>query len=240
MCGGGGGGGSFIPANSTTIGGPGGGGGGGYFIESNLPVGTYSLVIGQGGISETKGENSLLTSINETVQWTAEGGNPGFFKNDALYGGDGASGGAINIGWRETSSSWWRYSSTAGKGNNVSTIPFRESFLDPHCAGGGSGATDLHKGTTGGSNGTSGQGASDATVDTTYPSILKGGLGGEYGGGNGGDSKSTGTAELSNGKAATFYGGGGGGAAFDRGWTNKVSYQGGKGYQGVFYLKIPL
>jgi hypothetical protein len=98
--GGGGGGGSHYGNTAYRA----GGGGSGYFALGNLPAGTYSVTIGQGGIGgnghEDTGNN---TATNGTSGGTtsigginASGGNGGYASNLSGDGGDGGSGGAGN------------------------------------------------------------------------------------------------------------------------------------------------
>ena len=59
-----------------------------------------------------------------------------------------------------------------------------------------------------------------------------GGVGGSYGGGNGGDT--------GNGGNATYYGsGGGGGSKYISDIGELTLYNGGSGYQGIVYMRIP-
>ena len=62
IAGGGGGGTGFV---SSDVGG--GGGGGGYRTHSdNLPPGSYTITVGAGGSSNTKGSNSVFQAITST------------------------------------------------------------------------------------------------------------------------------------------------------------------------------
>ena len=117
---------------------------------------------------------------------------------------------------------------TGGTGDGLSKYPFEDTGYSlwagkPHCAGGGQGVEEHGgNGFTGGDGGTNGS--------TGYPrhndsvSSPSGGAGGSYGGGAG------------NGGNATYYGSGAGGgkyrypATFDNG---------GSGYQGIVYIRIP-
>ena len=128
----------------------------------------------------------------------------------------------------------------AGTGDGISKYPFEDTGYSlwadkPHCAGGGQGVynymTDTHSylgfdGGRGGSNG--GNGYSEEMYEVPNP---VGGRGGSYGGGNG----STG-----NGEDATYYGSGGGGGRcrVSQDGTEKF-YDGGSGYQGIVYMRIP-
>ena len=128
---------------------------------------------------------------------------------------------------------------TAGTGDGISKYPFEDTGYSlwagkPHCAGGGQGAYVPKSGTpvrgydggNGGTNGSSGYPKGSSSV--SYPS---GGVGGSYGGGAGGNA---------NGGKATYYGSGAGGGqcyAVSRG--NFILYDGGSGYQGIVYIRIP-
>ena len=131
---------------------------------------------------------------------------------------------------------------TAGTGDGISKYPFEDTGYSlwagkPHCAGGGQGTyeqkdyyTGLIKGHNGGDGGTNG--------GNGYPEggqqvvNAPGGVGGSYGGGAGGNNRTAG-----NGGNATYYGSGAGGGY---GNGNGVTlYDGGSGYQGIVYIRIP-
>lgn len=132
---------------------------------------------------------------------------------------------------------------TAGTGDGISKYPFEDTDYSlwagkPHCAGGGQGAYELElrpnviRGYNGGNGGTNGgNGYPQASSWTSSPS---GGVGGSYGGGAGGS--------VNNGGNATYYGSGGGGGlsyeSADDGST--MLYNGGSGYQGIVYIRIPV
>ena len=118
---------------------------------------------------------------------------------------------------------------TSGAGDGISKYPFEDTGYSlwagkPHCAGGGHGAEEYdgygYTGGNGGTNGGNGYPASRGQVPD--PS---GGVGGSYGGGAGGGS---------NGGNATYYGSGAGGGGY-----YKSPYNGGSGYQGIVYMRIP-
>ena len=129
---------------------------------------------------------------------------------------------------------------TAGTGDGISKYPFEDTGYSlwagkPHCGGGGQGAyvrengpNDIqgYKGGNGGTNGGNGypQGSS-------YVSNPSGGVGGSYGGGAGG---------AGNGGNATYYGSGAGGGRYYENADGVVTLSnGGSGYQGIVYMRIP-
>lgn len=122
---------------------------------------------------------------------------------------------------------------TAGTGDGISKYPFEDTGYSlwagkPHCAGGGQGVQRLyngygHKGGNGGTNG--GNGYPQGSREVPNPS---GGAGGSYGGGAG------------NGGNATYYGSGAGGGKYDQDSDGyPLYYNGGSGYQGIVYIRIP-
>ena len=125
---------------------------------------------------------------------------------------------------------------TAGTGDGISKYPFEDTGYSlwagkPHCAGGGEGAYNYKgSGYSGGNGGTNGGNGYPSSGYVPNPS---GGVGGSYGGGAGGDR----TTE--NGGNATYYGSGAGGG----GWYQSPYYEifgnGGSGYQGIVYMRIP-
>ena len=131
---------------------------------------------------------------------------------------------------------------TAGTGDGISKYPFEDTGYSlwagkPHCAGGGHGADDSgsnpsqgHKGGDGGTNGSNGY-----QWGNHLAANPRGGVGGSYGGGTGGDYTTGG-----NGRNATYYGSGAGGGRkyLDRDY-NVRCYDGGSGYQGIVYIRIP-
>ena len=125
---------------------------------------------------------------------------------------------------------------TGGTGDGLSKYPFEDTGYSlwagkPHCAGGGQGgASDDGLGFDGGRGGTNGgNGYPRGSNQVSNPS---GGVGGSYGGGNGGDT--------GNGGNATYYGsGGGGGSKYISDIGELTLYNGGSGYQGIVYMRIP-
>ncbi len=134
---------------------------------------------------------------------------------------------------------------TAGTGDGISKYPFEDTGYSlwagkPHCGGGGQGAyasrqfSDTGAGYSGGNGGTNGgNGYPRASSWTSSPS---GGVGGSYGGGNGNGGEGAGQ-----GKNATYYGSGAGGGLWYEHTDGKVLlYDGGSGYQGIVYIRIPV
>ena len=133
---------------------------------------------------------------------------------------------------------------TAGTGDGISKYPFEDTGYSlwagkPHCGGGGQGAyaTPIYGnppvGTSGGNGGTNG-GNGDKQVDGQSPP--SGGVGGSYGGGKGNSGEGAGEGEN-----ATYYGSGaGGGLCYEPKYDNFLYYNGGSGYQGIVYIRIPL
>ena len=125
-----------------------------------------------------------------------------------------------------------------GTGDGLSKYPFEDTDYSlwagkPHCAGGGQGIEEYygtgHKGGDGGTNG--GNGGRKPQTQMYGP---PGGVGGSYGGGNGGD------ATTPNGGNATYYGSGaGGGRYYEDPLDRATLYNGGSGYQGIVYMRIP-
>ena len=124
---------------------------------------------------------------------------------------------------------------TAGTGDGISKYPFEDTGYSlwagkPHCAGGGAGTAEYerygYKGGDGGTNG--GNGYKRGSKEVMNPS---GGVGGSYGGGAGGTA--------AGGKSATYYGSGGGGGSRYRNGDDYIFYDGGSGYQGIVYMRIP-
>ena len=133
---------------------------------------------------------------------------------------------------------------TGGTGDGISKYPFEDTGYSlwagkPHCGGGGQGAyasrefSDTGAGYSGGNGGTNGgNGYPQASSWTSSPS---GGVGGSYGGGNGNGGEGAGQGEN-----ATYYGSGAGGGLCYKHTDGKVLlYDGGNGYQGIVYIRIP-
>lgn len=122
---------------------------------------------------------------------------------------------------------------TAGAGDGLSKYPFEDTGYSlwagkPHCAGGGQGATDYDgHGMNGGNGGTNG--GNGYPRGSSYVSNPSGGVGGSYGGGAG------------NGDNATYYGSGAGGGKYYQYSDGYETFgNGGSGYQGIVYIRIPV
>lgn len=205
----------------------GSGGGGGYVTSQTTTLGANTVaVVGSGGTANWGGQSSFGT-IAPSVPSSAGTTNKG-----ASGGGSSYSG------------------STNGRGARITTYPFGDTLFfvsKPHSAGGGGGGYrwdddrtgyhDTADGGSGASNGGNGYGYS-----YNNQGYFDGGSGGSKGGGHGG-------AADEYGENATFYGsGGGGGGSYGETTVDESSntvnwgdeYDGGNGYQGVIYIRIPL
>lgn len=135
---------------------------------------------------------------------------------------------------------------TAGTGDGISKYPFEDTGYSlwagkPHCGGGGQGVYEWdtggdstlgYKGGNGGTNG--GNGYSRPGNRVSSPS---GGVGGSYGGGGGAGANHT----AANGGKATYYGSGAGGGRYYENADGDVTLgNGGSGYQGIVYMRIPV
>ena len=133
---------------------------------------------------------------------------------------------------------------TAGTGDGISKYPFEDTGYSlwagkPHCGGGGQGAyaTPIYgnppTGVSGGNGGTNGGNGYEQVNGQSPPS---GGVGGSYGGGKGNSGEGAGQGEN-----ATYYGSGaGGGLCYEPKYDNFLYYNGGSGYQGIVYVRIPV
>lgn len=132
---------------------------------------------------------------------------------------------------------------TGGTGDGISKYPFEDTGYSlwadkPHCAGGGQGVFHFlneyayYYGYSGGNGGTNGgNGYPEGSEQVFNPS---GGVGGSYGGGAGANHTAA------NGGNATYYGSGAGGGEYFRSAAGNVRlYNGGSGYQGIVYMRIP-
>lgn len=132
---------------------------------------------------------------------------------------------------------------TGGTGDDISKYPFEDTGYSlwagkPHCGGGGQGVYEYYtgpkstqgfKGGNGGTNG--GNGYSRPDGQFSHPS---GGVGGSYGGGAGGN------GSTANGGKATYYGSGAGGGSYYENRDGDLTLSnGGSGYQGIVYMRIP-
>ena len=209
------------------------GGGGGYTkqVAGVTLTGSMAAVVGAGGVYATDSNPGKSTFLGNTTN------APGI--SGIQNGGSGGGGYGGNSG---------------GSGDGISKYPFGNaggaklkssgaivSGTDkPHCGGGGGGGTEDNENDRyyfGGAGGTNGGNGGTITNDSSGGD---GGTGGDYGGGGGG----TGVNDNAfiHGKAATFYGSGGGGGGY---WINSkgtrdLQGNGGDGYQGIIYIRIPL
>ena len=137
---------------------------------------------------------------------------------------------------------------TAGTGDGISKYPFEDTGYSlwtgkPHCGGGGQGSLEHqtkydaiigYNGGNGGTNGGNGYKQANSQVSTPSNSA-----GGSYGGGAGGSYRS-GVIGLMNGGNATYYGSGAGGGGYYKNIDGALwRYNGGSGYQGIVYMRIP-
>ena len=137
---------------------------------------------------------------------------------------------------------------TAGTGDGLSKYPFEDTGYSlwagkPHCAGGGQGVYEHatrhgeivgYNGGNGGTNGGNGYKQDDSQMSNP-----PGGVGGSYGGGNGGSAGGI-LDGIANGGNATYYGSGAGGGGYYEDADGAVwRYNGGSGYQGIVYMRIP-
>ena len=130
---------------------------------------------------------------------------------------------------------------TAGTGDGISKYPFEDTGYSlwagkPHCAGGGQGAEEHGRnGFTGGDGGTNGgNGYPRGSGGVSRP---RGGKGGTYGGGKG---SSYADGNQTKGDNATYYGSGAGGGRYaETADGDAVFFNGGSGYQGIVYMRIP-
>ena len=185
----------------------GGGGAGGYYYQTNvtIPIGTYTISVGNGGNAgpdnNTRGGNGSDTNFNGI---TAKGGGGGASDNDPT-GNSGGSGGGAD--WNGTPGA---DTDTNTEGNNGGT-PI--NITGQYYGSGGGGA-----GSTGFTNGNGGTGKSNTITGTiTFYAAGGGGgrnegtnwsgIGGSGIGGNGGNGTIAGTSGFN----GTGSGGGGGG-----------------------------
>ena len=210
-------------------------------LSIEQPVNCEVCVVG-GGANGTKA----------TKSGGGDGGAGAYLKNQSV---SAYNGGSVVVGARQGVSSIADVSvnkvsgknggtgaggNAAGTGDGISKYPFEDTGYSlwagkPHCAGGGQGAyaywtgrnsTQGFKGGNGGTNG--GNGYSHPDGQFSNPS---GGVGGSYGGGNGG---------TGNGGNATYYGSGAGGGEYYENRDGDVTlHNGGSGYQGIVYMRIP-
>lgn len=215
-------------------GGPGGfrhaGGGGAGGVRSgnaSLSAGSYSVVVGAGGIASlveaTRGPNGGDSSFNGvTSLGGGAGGNNGQAGAAGASGGGGSNKGAGGAG-------------TAGQGNNGGSTPTASNYA---VGGGGGGA-----GAVGGTATTtvSGVGGAGVSSSITGTAVVYGGGGGGGGdgqrglGGNGGGGNGSLNATVAASGTNGLGGGGGGGGA-----AGASSGTGGNGGSGVVILRYPV
>ena len=196
---------------------------------------------------------------NGSVAFDVGGGAGAYLKNQVI---EAFEGGAVVVGAAQGTSSIGGISVAAvsgknggtgaggkseGVGDGLSKYPFGDDSYElwagkPHCAGGGAGGMSQRVGAdnfdsysygNGGSNGSNG---SAQTFRAKYGvEHAPGGSGGLYGGGNGGNA----TYGQYNGANAIYYGSGGGGGAYYS-YNDADIGNGGFGYQGIVYIRIPV
>ena len=215
-------------------------------LSIEQPVNCKVCVVGGGA----NGRSGASAGAN-----TCAGGAGAYMKNqviEAFNGGEvvvGAAQGASSIGGVSVNAVSGQNGGTgagghnAGTGDGLSKYPFGDDSYElwagkPHCAGGGAGGFSKRSGADewdsysygdGGSNGSNG---SAQTYRRKYGTEnAPGGSGGLYGGGNGGNA-------TSNGANATYYGSGAGGGGYYRYYSDEIR-NGGSGYQGIVYIRIP-
>lgn len=219
MCGGG------------TSGQEGQGGGAGAFTNTGTVTlaGNMAAVIGAGGAKATS--SSLGGRYFLSGGATSFGGlqtSTAFSLRSSEYheGVCGGTGGGASGSYDES-----------GTGDGKTKYPFADTTYfsgKPHCGGGGGGSYSRSDdydacGGDGGTNGGNG--------GAYYPDVTGTASGGSYGGGNGGSGY-----PLGEGSSATYYGsgGGGGGRYYNVSKYSLSSANGGAGYQGVIYIRIPV
>lgn len=187
------------------------------------------------------------------------GGAGAYLKNQVI---EAFEGGAVVVGAAQGTSSIGGVSVAAVSGKNGGTgaggksegvgdgllkSPFGDDSYElwtgkPHCAGGGAGGMSQRSGANnfdsysygnGGSNGSNG--SAQTFRERSGTEHAPGGSGGLYGGGNGGNA----TYGQYNGANATYYGSGGGGGAYYSYYDADIG-NGGSGYQGIVYIRIPV
>lgn len=208
-------------------------------LSIEQPVNCEVCVVG-GGANGTKASNS----------GGGDGGAGAYLKNQSV---SAYNGGPVVVGARQGVSSIADVSvnavsganggtgagaQAAGTGDGISKYPFEDTGYSlwagkPHCAGGGQGVyewwvdrknTAGYNGGNGGTNG--GNGYPQSNNQVSNPS---GSVGGSYGGGDG------------NGGNATYYGSGaGGGRYYENADGDATFFNGGSGYQGIVYMRIPV
>lgn len=199
-----------VDASSRGAGDGGAGGEFAYSTYSNLLTGVVVVAAG-GGTPSSSGPGHGYSEFRPNGQID----NSIDFQNGA-EGGDGAA----------------LYS--AGRGGAApleSTQPFKDSYFTSYpCAGGGGGSSYNTGGRYEGGGGGSSLGRGEDGGRGTGSAA-----GGITGGGKGGDAEGSSESEKA-GQNATYYGSGGGGGAL----RHAETHDGGNGYQGVVFVRIPL
>ena len=214
-------------------------------LSIEQPVNCEVCVVG-GGANGTKAANSGPSA------GPGDGGAGAYLKNQSV---SAYNGGSVVVGAGQGVSSIADVSvnavsgrnggtggggPTGGTGDGISKYPFEDTGYSlwagkPHCAGGGQGGkSDDGWGFEGGRGGTNGgNGYPEERYEVENPF---GGRGGSYGGGNGGG---IGGGNKDGGNA-TYYGSGAGGGEHH---INDIGAyfpgNGGSGYQGIVYMRIP-
>jgi len=224
----------------------GGGGGGGVIYLQNITLnGSFTILVGNGGIgatsglpsgSGTRGTNGINTSISGSslTTITAIGGGTGGSCHPSVKNGlDGGSGGGGS-----------QYGG-AGSGGNGTTKQGNNGGVgyEGGAAGGGGGAVAIGTNATSTNAGNGGIGNSISITGTTVIYGSGGGGGGSFGSGIGGYNQAFGTGGSigagnganvnANGDNATIYGCGGGGG----GLATTIVTKGGNGAPGVVIIK---
>ena len=202
-------------------------------LSIEQPVNCEVCVVG-GGANGTKAADSGPSA------GAGDGGAGAYLKNQSV---SAYNGGPVVVGAKQGVSSIADVSvnavsgknggtgaggKTGGTGDGISKYPFEDTGYSlwagkPHCAGGGQGVTYYDgQGMNGGNGGTNG---GNGYPHSGWMSNPSGGVGGSYGGGAG------------NGGNATYYGSGAGGGRLD---SSSVLGNGGSGYQGIVYIRIPV
>lgn len=200
----------------------------------NVGGDTLSNKAGDGGIGGEFG-SSIYSNLLTAVVIVAAGGNSSsgggggyseFRPNGQIDNSftlkEGAEGG--------TGATMYNYG-RGGAAPLESTQPFKDSYFTSYpCAGGGGGSGYNTGSRYGGGGGGSSLGRGEDGGGGTSSAA-----GGITGGGKGGDAGGSSESEKS-GHNATYYGSGGGGGAIRYAET----HNGGNGYQGVVFVRIPL
>ena len=237
-------------------GGIGGGGGGGAVVhlpDIELPAGTYTINVGNGGVGRHRskvsdnGSPSSIVNSNNTIRIFAEGGGGTTGGHDHGEGSVGGSGGGaagpnskkLNGGAKGTSSSLGGFVGGIYGNPGGSNTDIRRSDWTNAAGGGGAGAAAANIAP---SSRVPGNGGDGKSFNITGRNIFYGGgggggghptfgIGGKGGGGNG--TSYTNYGNGGNGQANT--GGGGGGGA----WSDTVGGNGGSGIVIIRYKNVP-